>query len=74
MNPIKATDSFFQSVSRMHLATWGSHPFSNELEHFGSDAVCQRVRSVARPTAVGAQVYAVIPSSLPVLFGIHHKT
>jgi hypothetical protein len=38
------------------------------------DVVCQRVRSVARPTNIGTQGYAVIQSSLPVLYWIHHKT
>jgi len=38
------------------------------------DVVCQRARSVARPTNIGTQAYAVIQPSLPVLFGVHHKT
>ena len=38
------------------------------------DVACQRVISVARPTNSATQGYAVVQSSLPVLFGVHRKT
>jgi len=74
INPFYATD-FVQSISRMHLACWDSHPSSNDLEECLS---VMRYVSVLQVWQIQLKKLREFTHSYSLLFrsffGVHHKT